>query len=89
MGEQPTAGSSISTAILRDPRLWALVGANLLTMPLYSLWTNWTTAYFVKERGLTEAAANLHYAWIPPALATLGGAFGGWFTLQRLSLIHI
>jgi len=68
--------------VLRDIRLWALVAANLLTMPLYSLWTNWTTAYLVRERGLTESAANLRFAWIPPVLATLGGAAGGWTAMR-------
>ena len=67
-----------SLKILRDPKLWALVGTILLTMPLYGLWTTWTTAYLVRERGLTEAQANLGFAWIPPILATLGGLFGGW-----------
>jgi MFS transporter, ACS family, hexuronate transporter len=69
--------------VLRDPKLWALAGANLLTMPLYSLWTNWTTAYLVRERGLTQSQANLEFAWIPPVLATLGGAFGGWLVLRQ------
>ena len=71
------AGAS-SWNMLADPKLWALVGSILLTMPLYSLWTNWTTAYLVRERGLTEAQANLGFAWIPPIFATLGGLAGGW-----------
>ena len=73
---------SESFKILKDPKLWALVGTILLTMPLYSLWTTWTTAYLVRERGLTEAQANLGFAWIPPILATLGGVFGGWASYQ-------
>jgi MFS transporter, ACS family, hexuronate transporter len=72
-------------AMLRDPKLWALAGANLLVMQLFSLWTNWTTAYLVHERGLTESQANLQFAWIPPVLATLGGAFGGWLVLRQTS----
>src|SRR6266536_2378318 len=32
-----------ATGLLSDKRMWALIVANLLTMPLYSLWTNWTT----------------------------------------------
>ena len=71
-----------SWRILKDPKLWALVGTILLTMPLYSLWTTWTTAYLVRERGLTEAQANLGFAWIPPILATLGGVLGGWASYQ-------
>ncbi len=76
-GDEQSALSE-SFKILKDPKLWALVGTILLTMPLYSLWTTWTTAYLVRERGLTEAQANLGFAWIPPILATLGGVFGGW-----------
>jgi ACS family hexuronate transporter-like MFS transporter len=64
--------------ILKDPKLWALAGTIVLTMPLYSLWANWTIAYLVRERHLTQSEANLHYAWIPQILATLGGLFGGW-----------
>ena len=71
-----------SLLVLRDPKLWALVGTILLTMPLYGLWTTWTTAYLVRERGLTEAQANLGFAWIPPILATLGGLVGGWTAYQ-------
>jgi ACS family hexuronate transporter-like MFS transporter len=69
--------------LLREPGLWALIVASLLLMPLYSLWTNWTTVYLVRERGLSATAANLHFAWIPPILAMLGGIAGGWFAMQR------
>ena len=77
--ERVTRGSF---RILKDPKLWALVGTILLTMPLYSLWTTWTTVYLVRERGLTEAEANLGFAWIPPVMATLGGVFGGWMAYR-------
>jgi len=69
--------------LLREPGLWALVIASLLLMPLYSLWTNWTTVYLVRERGLSTTDANLHYAWIPPIFAMLGGVTGGWFAMYR------
>ncbi|WP_213804797.1 MFS transporter [Granulicella sp. dw_53] len=68
--------------LLREPGLWALIVATLLLMPLYSLWTNWTTVYLVREHGLSASEANLHYAWIPPILAMLGGISGGWFAMQ-------
>lgn len=68
--------------LLRQPGLWALILASLLLMPLYSLWTNWTTVYLVRERGLSATAANLHYAWIPPILAMIGGITGGWFAMR-------
>ncbi|MDE1178202.1 MAG: MFS transporter [Edaphobacter sp.] len=68
--------------LLCQPGLWALISASLLLMPLYSLWTNWTTVYLVRERGLSSTVANLHYAWIPPIFAMVGGITGGWFALQ-------
>lgn len=69
--------------VLRDRRFLALIGANVLAMTVYSLWTNWTTWFLVTGYGLTQARANLGYAWIPPIFATLGGLFGGWLA-QRL-----
>jgi ACS family hexuronate transporter-like MFS transporter len=69
--------------LFRMPALWALIFSSLLLMPLYSLWSNWTTVYLVRERGLATSAANLHYAWIPPVFAMLGGIFGGWLAMHR------
>jgi sugar phosphate permease len=69
-------------SLLRLPGVWALVIASLLTMPLYSLWTNWTTVYLVRERGLSMSAANIHFAWIPPIFATVGGFAGGWMSMR-------
>lgn len=63
--------------LLGDRRLWGLVIGNMLIMSLYSLWTNWTTLYFVKARGLTQNEANQDFAWIPPVFATLGAFAGG------------
>ena len=70
--------------ILRDRRLWGLLVANALVMTLYTLWTNWTTLYFVQARGLTELEANRTFAWIPPVFATLGGFMGGWMAYQAI-----
>jgi ACS family hexuronate transporter-like MFS transporter len=66
---------------LRDPRLWAFVAANALSMIGYSLWTNWTTLYLVEVHHLTLVEAAW-YAWIPPLFATLGGVAGGWLSLR-------
>lgn len=74
----PTAVGSI----LRDQRLWGLVIANALVMSVYTLWSNWTTVYFVHERHLTEIQANQGFAWIPPVFATFGGFFGGWLAFR-------
>ena len=67
--------------ILRDRRLWLFVLANALSMVPYSLWVNFTTLYFVEARHLTLVQAAW-YAWIPPALAALGGVLGGWLSLR-------
>jgi ACS family hexuronate transporter-like MFS transporter len=68
-------------SVLRDPRLWAFVAANALSMIGYSLWTNWTTLYLVEVHGLTLVEAAW-YAWIPPLFAMLGGFAGGWLSLR-------
>lgn len=63
--------------LLRDRRFWGLALSNVFVMMLYSLWSNWTTLYFVHERHLTQDQANREFAWIPPVFATAGGFFGG------------
>lgn len=65
-------------AMLRDQRFLMLIAANVLAMPTYSLWLTWTTDFLVTRFGLTQAEANLGYAWIPPIFATAGGLVGGW-----------
>jgi ACS family hexuronate transporter-like MFS transporter len=56
--------------------------ANALVMTVYALWTNWSTLYFVHERGMTEAQANQHFVWIPPVFAGAGGLVGGWLAYR-------
>src|ERR1017187_8044722 len=79
----PRARESTGTRVsgtgemLRDERFWGLVVANILYMTMYTLWTNWTTLYFVEARGLTQAQANREFAWIPPIFATAGALAGG------------
>jgi len=72
------------SAMLRDRRLWGLIVANALVMTVYSLWSTWTTIYFVHERHLTEIQANRDFAWIPPVFATCGGFFGGWLVYRAI-----
>ncbi len=71
--------------LLGDRRLWGLVIGNMLIMTLYSLWTNWTTLYFVQARGLTQTQANQEFAWIPPVFATLGAFAGGAIAFRLIS----
>ncbi len=78
-------GSSRAAVRLRElaaeSRLWALVLANLLSMTVYTLWSNWTTLYLVEAQGLRFEQT----AWpaaLPPLAANLGGLAGGWLSLR-------
>jgi ACS family hexuronate transporter-like MFS transporter len=75
-------GGATAGTILRDRRYWALLGANVLLMLVYSLWVNWTTVFFVNVMGLSQHAANTRLAWIPPVFASAGGLAGGWLALR-------
>jgi ACS family hexuronate transporter-like MFS transporter len=82
---RPVENRSVTTHawdVVRDPRFWGLALANVFVMMLYSLWSNWTTLYFVEERHLTIDQANRDFAWIPPVFATAGGFFGGAVTFR-------
>jgi len=68
--------------VLGDPRLYGLIFSTLFLMSLYTLWTNWTTLYFVDHWHLTQAEANARYAWIPPVFGTAGGFVGGWMAFH-------
>jgi MFS transporter, ACS family, hexuronate transporter len=83
--ETATARGGVQT-ILRDRRIWGLAAANALVMTLYTLWTNWTTLYFVEQYHLTEIQANEHFVWIPTLFATLGGFGGGWMAFRTISI---
>ncbi len=80
-----------SRALLNDRRLWGLVAANMLAMTTYSLWSNWTTLFFVRTYGLTQDQANYRVVWIPAIFAALGGLTGGtlsmWFHRRGASLV--
>jgi ACS family hexuronate transporter-like MFS transporter len=64
--------------------LLGLVIANGLAMTVYSLWFGWSTLFLVNVFHVTEAEANLHYVWIPPIFATLGGLLGGWLAFHLI-----
>lgn len=73
-----------AAGMLGDRRLWAFVAANALNMIAYSLWTNWTVTYLVDVHGISISQAA-RYAWIPPAVAMLGGPLGGWLSLRLIN----
>jgi ACS family hexuronate transporter-like MFS transporter len=53
-------------------------------MPVYTLWTNWTTLYLKDVQGLTLVKANL-LAPVPSFFAYAGGLAGGWLSLRWIS----
>jgi ACS family hexuronate transporter-like MFS transporter len=78
------ANFGADAALLRDPRLWAFMTANALTMFGYSLWTNWTTFYFMDARHLPLSAAS-RYVLAAFTFAAAGGFAGGWFSARLIS----
>jgi len=73
--------NSSSLRLLRDVRLWGFVAANILSMPVYTLWSNWTTLLLKDAQGATFVHANL-LAPIPNFFAYAGGLAGGWLSLR-------
>jgi ACS family hexuronate transporter-like MFS transporter len=80
--EKTTRSTERFSDLLRDPRLYGLVISTMLIMALYTLWTNWTTLYFVEQWHLTQAEANARFAWIPQVAATIGGFLSGWVAFR-------
>lgn len=70
-------------AMLRERKLWALAAANMLSMTVYTLWSNWTTLYLVEAHGLRfEQTAG--WAALPPLAANLGGLAGGLLSMRAI-----
>lgn len=62
--------------MLAERRLWAMVTANVLSMTVYTLWSNWTTLYLVEVHGM-RFEQTAWAAALPPLAANLGGLAGG------------
>jgi ACS family hexuronate transporter-like MFS transporter len=78
----PRRGAS-GMELLRDRRLQILVIANILWMGIYTLWSNWTTAYLTQTFGLTVKASAV-FAWFPPVASTIGAFAGGWISRSAI-----
>jgi ACS family hexuronate transporter-like MFS transporter len=78
------AGAATLTELLRDRRVWGLAFGTVFIMSLYTLWTNWTTVYFVHDWNMTGEEANQRFAWMPPVFGVLGGFFGGWLAFRSI-----
>ncbi|MBM3798399.1 MAG: MFS transporter, partial [Acidobacteria bacterium] len=70
--------------LLRSVPFWGIVAATVLAMTVYSLWTNFTTIYFVKALGMDHVRANRSVAWIPALLGGFGGLAGGAVSLRMI-----
>ncbi len=77
-------GAATLKELLRDKRVWGLAFATVFIMSLYTLWTNWTTIYFVNDWNMTEKEANAHFAWMPAVFGVMGGFFGGWLAFRSI-----
>ncbi len=66
--------------MLRDPLLWGFAVGNFFSMATFSLWTVWTTEYFVRTFDLKLTSANYSYAWLPQFVACLGALSGAWIS---------
>lgn len=78
-------GHGHSFGLIRDPKLWAMVAANAISMTVYSLWTNWSPRYLVLVHKLDPAAAK-NYSWMVPIAGYVGAMVGGsisWRLIQR------
>ncbi|MGE5646129.1 MAG: MFS transporter [Acidobacteriota bacterium] len=64
-----------------DRRLWLIILANMLSMTVYTLWSNWTSVYLVQSQRMT-LAATAPYAAVPPLFFNLGGLAGGWLSMR-------
>jgi ACS family hexuronate transporter-like MFS transporter len=79
--DEVAAAPASSLRLLRDVRLWGFVAANILSMPVYTLWSNWTTLFLKDAQGASFVHANL-LAPIPNLFAYAGGLAGGWLSLK-------
>jgi ACS family hexuronate transporter-like MFS transporter len=77
--------SGLSTGeMLRDRQLWGFILANLCSMTVYTLWTNWTTLFLTTQYGLSQGEAN-KLAPLPHFFAYFGGLTGGFISYRLIS----
>lgn len=72
----PAASQGKAADMLKDPQMIGFILANLCSMTVYTLWTNWTTVFLTTHYGLAQAEAN-HLAPWPHILGYFGGLTGG------------
>ena len=85
-GDPDTVVTKVSPrTMLRDPFLWGMAVGNFFSMATFSLWTVWTTEYFVKTFALKLTNANYTYAWLPQVVAGFGALSGAWFSRRLVT----
>jgi ACS family hexuronate transporter-like MFS transporter len=74
-------------SLLQLRTFWGLIGANMLAMTVYSLWTVWAVEFLTASRGVAPDVAR-GYSWIPFLIGGLGGLAGGMgsIRLHRMGL---
>jgi ACS family hexuronate transporter-like MFS transporter len=81
----PQSGTAThSFGLLRDPKLWVLMIANVLGMTVYSLWANWAPTYLVRVHHLSPPQAS-HYTWMVPIAGYFGALLGGAISWRLIS----
>jgi MFS transporter, ACS family, hexuronate transporter len=70
-------------AILRAPRMWGYMIANVLSLGIFLFWTGWANHYFVRTFALDVKDAN-RLAPVLQAIALLGAFAGGWSSLRLI-----
>ena len=60
-------------------QVWALVGARMLTDPVWWFYVFWLPEYLRRARNFTLVEIGL-FAWIPFLTADIGNLAGGWFS---------
>jgi len=62
--------------VLKDKRLWALVGVRLLNDPIWLFYISWMPKYLAEVWKFDLSKMRL-YGWIPFLFGGMGGIFGG------------
>jgi ACS family hexuronate transporter-like MFS transporter len=79
------AASSLSVGdMLRDKQMLGFIVANLCSMTVYTLWTNWTTVFLTTHYNLPQAEAN-QLAPLPHFFAYFGGLVGGMISYRLIA----
>jgi ACS family hexuronate transporter-like MFS transporter len=82
--QQPaeTQRTQVSLGVLLSrSTYWGLVIATMLTMTVYSFWTNFAVEFLVLSRGIPAGVAR-GYSWMPFLAGGLGGIAGGVVSLR-------